>query len=227
VTPEAYDAWYDTPRGRWIGDAEFQLLCSHLETHPGTSLLDVGCGTGWFTRRFAAAGLEVTGIDVDRAALDFARRRSGSAVRFVQGDARSLPFADQSFDQVVSITALCFVDDWARAVAEIVRVCRHRFVLGLLNRQSLLWLEKGRGGGKGGYRGAYWHTRTELAVVLKALPVENVHFSTAIFLPSGSRLARAVESAIPKRLPWGAFLVLAGDIKPGRSEAGLSTLMAT
>ncbi|MBU2723835.1 class I SAM-dependent methyltransferase, partial [Acidithiobacillus ferridurans] len=43
----AYDAWYDTPRGRWIGMAEFRLLSRLLQTQPGNTLLDVGCGTGW------------------------------------------------------------------------------------------------------------------------------------------------------------------------------------
>jgi len=217
VTPEEYDAWYDTPRGRWIGDVEFQLLRRHLDPNPGTSLLDVGCGTGWFTRRLAAAGLEVTGLDIDVAALDFARRRSGGHVRYVEGDARCLPFADQSFDQVVSITALCFVDDWPGAIAEIVRVCRRRFVLGLLNRHSLLWRDKGRGGGTGGYRGAHWHTRTELAGVLKQLPAEHIRFNTAILLPSGSRPARAVERILPNGQPWGAFLVISGDAALSRS----------
>jgi SAM-dependent methyltransferase len=216
VTPQEYDAWYDSPRGRWIGDVEFELLCRHLDTTAGTSLLDVGCGGGWFTRRFAAAGLDVTGVDVDANALDFARQRSGPGVSYVEGDARRLPFTDQSFDQVVSITALCFVDDWPRALAEIVRVTRRRFVFGLLNRHSLLWLDKGRSGGKGAYQGAHWHTRSELDVALKQLPVEHVKFSTAVFLPSGKEFAQAVERALPNSLPWGAFLVVSGDVANGR-----------
>lgn len=213
MTPEEYDAWYDSPRGRWIGDVEFELLCRHLDTHPGTSLLDVGCGTGWFTRRLAAAGLEVTGLDVDANALDFARERPDHDISYVKGDACRLPFPDQSFDQVISMTALCFVDDWPRAIAEIVRVTRRRFVLGLLNRRSLLWLDKGRSGGKGAYQGAHWHTRRELDKALKDLPVEHVHFSSAIFLPSGSDFAQAVERALPNSLPWGAFLVVSGDAR--------------
>jgi len=56
VTPERYDAWYDTPRGRWIGGVEWPLLRSALELRAGDSVLDVGCGTGWFTRRVAAEG---------------------------------------------------------------------------------------------------------------------------------------------------------------------------
>ncbi len=54
-----YDAWYDSPRGRWIGEVEFELLARQLATKAGASLLDVGCGSGWFTRRLAAAGLDL------------------------------------------------------------------------------------------------------------------------------------------------------------------------
>ena len=213
MKPEDYDAWYDSPRGRWIGDVEFELLCRHLDTKAGTSLLDVGCGTGWFTRRLAAAGLDVTGLDVDPAALDFARARSDHGISYLEGEACRLPFPDKSFDQVISITALCFVDDWPRAIAEIVRVTRRRFVLGLLNRYSLLWIDKGRGGGKGAYQGAHWHTRRQLDEVLNKLPVGRTHFSTAIFLPSGTYFAQAVERTLQKSQTWGAFLVVSGDIE--------------
>lgn len=212
MTPQAYDAWYDSPRGRWIGDVEFELLCRHLDMKPGKSLLDVGCGTGWFSRRLAAAGLAVTGLDVDADALAFARQRSNREICYVQGDACRLPFPDQSFDQVVSITALCFVDDWPRAIAEIARVTRRRFVLGLLNRHSLLWRDKGRRGGQGAYQGAHWHTRRELADCLRQLPVNNVRFSSAVFLSSGTAFAQALERALPGRFPWGAFLLVRGDV---------------
>ena len=213
MTPQEYDAWYDSPRGRWIGNVELELLCRHLDTSPGKGLLDVGCGTGWFTRRLAAAGLDVTGVDVDASALRFARARSDDDICYVEGDACRLPFADQSFDQVISVTALCFVDDWHRAIAEIARVTKRRFVLGLLNRHSLLWLEKGRSGGKGAYKGAHWHTRRELDEVRKELPVERLHFSSAIFLPSGTEFPKAVERVLPNGLPWGAFLVVSGDVE--------------
>lgn len=198
VTPAEYDAWYDSPRGRWIGDVEFELLCRHLDTNRGTSLLDVGCGTGWFTRRLVAAGFDVTGLDVDADALDFARQRSDHDISYVEGGACQLPFPDQSFDQVTSITALCFVDDWPRAIAEIVRVTRRRFVLGLLNRHSLLWLDRGRRGGKGAYQGAPWHTRGELEEALKKLPVEHVRFSTGIFFPSGKEFPQVIGRTPPR-----------------------------
>lgn len=210
MTPEAYDAWYDTPRGRWIGETEFALLRKLLDGKPGDSLLDVGCGTGWFTRRFSDRGFVTTGLDPNPEWLDFARTRGGG--NYVEGDALSLPFADASFSLAVSIAALCFVADWPRALREIVRVTRRRFVLGLLNRHSFLYLQKGRHGGTGAYRGAHWHTRSEVLSALAKLPVVNPQVRTAIFLPSGSDLARAAENLLPQTLPFGGFLVVSGEI---------------
>lgn len=211
LTPAEYDAWYEAPRGRWIGEREYRLVCRGLEMRAGTSLLDVGCGTGWFTRRFARAGLAVTGLDLDREALAFARERSPGGIAFVQGDARRLPFADRSFDQTVALASLCFVDDWPGAIAEIARVSRRRFVLGLLNRHSLLWREKGRGGGQGAYRGAHWHTPGELKRVLQALPLARTRLRSTVSLASASRLARAIEPLLPARLLLGAFLVASAE----------------
>lgn len=210
VTPEQYDAWYDTPRGRWIGDVEWALLRSVLELRPGDALLDVGCGTGHFTRRAAADGARVVGLDIDERALEFARRRSPETMLFLPGDATCLPFDDRSFDEVISVTALCFVPKWQRAIAEIVRVSRRRFFLGLLNRHSLLWLGKGRHGGSGAYQGAHWHTRAEIGEVLRRLPVCHVEYRYGVFMPSGSRVSRALESSLPWGLPLGSFLAVAG-----------------
>ncbi len=117
-----YDAWYHTPRGRWIGEVEYRLLHRMLAPCPGATLLDVGCGTGYFTRRFAQdANLRVTGVDPDRDWLDYARAHGHPNEVYVAGDARELPFPDASFDFVVSVTALCFIQDQRRALQEILR----------------------------------------------------------------------------------------------------------
>jgi len=65
MDPASYDAWYKTPRGGWVGETEYRLIYRCLDVQVGNSLLDVGCGTGWFTRRFFQNDLRMTGIDLD------------------------------------------------------------------------------------------------------------------------------------------------------------------
>lgn len=208
-----YDKWYKTPRGRWIGETESGLLRRMLEPRPGERLLDVGCGTGYFTRQFARADkLAVTGLDPNRDWLAFAERHAIGTESYVRGSALALPFADNSFDLVVSITALCFVADQRRALAEMLRVARRRVALGLLNRHSLLYWQKGRGGGQGAYRGAHWHSTAEVRELFAGLPVRNLRMGFAIFAPGGEWIARHMESVLPARLPLGSFLAVTADV---------------
>ncbi|MCP5279751.1 MAG: methyltransferase domain-containing protein [Thiobacillus sp.] len=218
MTPAEYDAWYDTPQGRWVGETEFRLLRRLLDWQPGETLLDVGCGTGWFTRRFAALegdepASAVMGLDLDPARLAFARAH-GRGEGYLEGNATALPFADGAFDVVVSVTALCFVPDWQGALAEMARVARRRLVVGLLNRHSLLWRQKGRNGGMGGYRGASWHLPDQVRGAFASLGLQDIRVRTAVFIPGGALVARALERCLPNALPWGGFLA----VQAGRPE---------
>lgn len=203
----AYEAWYHTRRGHWIAEREFVLLQSLLNPEPHAALLDVGCGTGYFSRRFAAGGLAVTGLDPDVAALDYAQREGGG-VRYIQGDALALPFADGHFNHATAITSLCFVNDPLQALREMWRVSRGKVLLGLLNRHSLLHRQKE---GKGGYRGARWDSATEVVEQwIPALTPAPARYTarSAIFLPTAGPLARQAERWLPNTLPWGGFLVI-------------------
>ena len=92
-------------------------------------MLDVGCGTGWFTRRLSALpGMLVTGIDLNAEWLAFARSRDAHST-YIQADALALPFSDNSFDQVLSVAALCFTTDWHKAT-ECGRPCSKLWVAG-------------------------------------------------------------------------------------------------
>jgi SAM-dependent methyltransferase len=208
----AYDAWYETARGSWIGETEYQLLGRALAPARGDSLLDVGCGSGYFTRRFARENLLVTGVDPDADMLQFAAEHAAAGERYLFGDARALPFPARSLDLCVSVTALCFIQEQSRALAEMLRVTRRRFAIGLLNRQSLLYRQKGPAGGVGAYRGARWHTDAEVRNLFAGLPVARLSLRTAIFFPRGNRLAQLCERALPSRLPWGSFLVVSGSV---------------
>jgi len=214
-----YDAWYDTPRGAWIGNAEFRLLGDMLAPSPGESLLDIGCGTGYFARRFAReAALRVTGVDPNQSWLAFARTHATRDETYVAGRAESLSFADRSFDYSVSVAALCFIVEQRQALRELLRVTRKRFAIGVLNRHSLLYLQKGRGGGSGSYRGARWQARAELAQLFDGLPVEGLVYRCAVFLPGGGRIARILEDCLPRSWTLGAMLAVAGNACPVRHD---------
>lgn len=219
MDPAEYDRWYKTPRGRWIGGREARLIQGGLAPRPGESLLDVGCGTGYFTRALARRMQgPVVGVDVDEAWLEYALAHDDERASYAIADARALPYPDASFDMVMSIAALCFVDDEAAAIAEIVRVSRRRFAVGLLNRHSLLWLQEGRDGGHGGYRGARWHSTRQARGLFDGLPVRDLHVRTAIHLPTGGRIARVVERLLPSRLPTGAFILVSGNVTERPSQ---------
>ena len=99
------------------------------ELRPGGSAIDVGCGTGTVALLTARAGAHVTAVDPADRLLGVARStadREGLTVRFLAGDAASLPVPDLSMDAVLSNFAAIFAPDPAAAVAEMVRVLAPR-----------------------------------------------------------------------------------------------------
>jgi ubiquinone/menaquinone biosynthesis C-methylase UbiE len=130
-----YEDWYRGP-GALPDRLEKELLEKALETFPEReTLLEVGCGTGHFTRWFSEKGLATMGVDLSRMMLAEARRRGTSA--YAVADAAALPFADCSFDLVALVAALEFLEEPKRALRESVRVARHGLLLGTFNRYSL------------------------------------------------------------------------------------------
>lgn len=106
-------------------EEEHRIALAMLSISPGERVLDVACGPGNFTRDFALAsghGL-VVGVDSSETMLAVAVRDNpmGNAA-YVRGDARDLPFRDESFDAVCCFAALYLIEEPMRALAEIVRV---------------------------------------------------------------------------------------------------------
>ncbi len=90
-------------------------------------LLDVGCGGGQVALLLAARrpALSITGLDLSPEQIARARRRAagqGERIEFVVGSALELPFADASFDVVLSVASIKHWPDPARGLAECVRV---------------------------------------------------------------------------------------------------------
>jgi SAM-dependent methyltransferase len=101
-------------------------VCDAAAISPGQGVLDVACGTGVLAREAARrAGPEaaVVGLDVNEGMLDVARQTSPE-IDWRAGQAESLPFADGSFDAVISQFGLMFFTDRAGALREMWRVLR-------------------------------------------------------------------------------------------------------
>jgi ubiquinone/menaquinone biosynthesis C-methylase UbiE len=109
---------YDTQRRLEIVFDEL-LAGEDLE---GRSVLDVGCGTGWFSQHAARRRARVTSLDIGIQLLAEARRKCPT--RVVAGDACRLPFPDASFDVVISSECIEHTLDPRQALREIVRVAR-------------------------------------------------------------------------------------------------------
>ena len=120
---ETYESWYATSLGRAVDRAERATLLRMARPQPGELALDVGCGTGHFTQMLAQDGAEVTGCDASEAMLRQAARTLPD-LRWQLADARELPYADASWDLVLSVTMLEFVEEPARALDEMWRVLR-------------------------------------------------------------------------------------------------------
>src|SRR5690349_5255310 len=83
--------------------------------------LDVGCGEGRFCRMLQARGISAVGIDPTPALLNVAIARD-PAGRYQLAGAEALPFADASFDLVISYLTLIDIHDFRAAIGEMVRV---------------------------------------------------------------------------------------------------------
>lgn len=144
-TASGYEGWYETTGSR-ADRLEKALLKQLLARFPqANSLLEIGCGTGHFTRWFEGVGLQTAGLDRSLPMLAEAIRLDSPPC--MHGDALALPFFSGAFDLVALITTLEFVGDPAQALREALRVSRQGLLLGVLNRQSLLgWQLKKEGG---------------------------------------------------------------------------------
>lgn len=204
-----YEAWYETPEGRRADALEKASLRRLLEGFPhARSVLEVGGGTAHFTRWLSGQGLVAVGLDLSAAMLAQARALDG--VPLTQGEAPRLPFADGAFDLVAFVTTLEFLE-WPReALAEALRVARRGLLLGVLNRWSLLGLQRRLAGlfRRTVYDAAHFYGVGELQRLLRSVTggKGRIGWHTTLF-PRWWPRSQA-------RLPWGAFIgmsLMAGD----------------
>lgn len=133
---EAWAAGYDRSSMQWfLFGPSYRTLLSELVRWDRTSrpfdLLDVGCGTGTFAAMVAGAGLpaRIVGLDYAASMCRLASQKAHTAqatdrVRFLNGDAEHLPFADGSFDVITCSNSFHHYPHQDQAVKEMYRVLR-------------------------------------------------------------------------------------------------------
>src|SRR5690348_5069730 len=97
-------AWFNVCIDRLQHSAMRRAL-DLAEVSPRARVLDVGCGTGRWLRRYSSLGLEATGVDATPQMLRAARAR-GTTAPLVAGEANRLPFRDGEFDVVSDVTVI-------------------------------------------------------------------------------------------------------------------------
>ncbi len=113
-----------------------ERVCEAVDVRSGERVLDVAAGNGNASLAAARHWCRVTATDYVDALLDRAKERAtaeGLAIEFQHADAEALPFADDSYDVVLSTFGVMFAPDQDRAAAELTRVCRKGGRIGLAN----------------------------------------------------------------------------------------------
>jgi ubiquinone/menaquinone biosynthesis C-methylase UbiE len=195
-----YERWY-SGEGRQASQLEKALLGEQLRSIQGAkSILEIGCGSGHFTRWMRELGYQVTGLDSSAAMLEQARALN--QCEYLDGDATSLPFEDRTFDVSALITILEFIEEPMLAIAEAARVAKLGLLLGVINRHSLLGLRRRRSG-RPPWTSAKLYTPHELSHLVRSTLTDRVleiSWQTTLWpIPFVKHLP----------LPWGGFIGMA------------------
>lgn len=203
-----YEAWYETPEGRQADRLEKALLRKLLQGFPqARSVLEVGSGTGHFTRWLAEQDFSTAGLDLAPAMV--AQAQSLDGLPFICGDAHRLPFADEAFDLVAFITTLEFLNDPERALQEAARVTRQGLILGVLNRWSLLGLWRRL---KGPFRPSIYGAASFYGVgELKEMLWKSI--GRQVSIAWRTTLFPRPLSFLDVALPWGGFIGMSIQFK--------------
>src|SRR5215210_1904891 len=113
-----------------------ERLCEAVDLRAGERVLDVAAGNGNASLAAARRWCEVTSTDYVGALLNRAKERAAAerlTIQFQEADAEALPFADGSFDVVLSTFGVMFTPNQEKAASELARVCRVGGRVGLAN----------------------------------------------------------------------------------------------
>lgn len=211
-----YDEWYKTKVGGYVDKTEKKLVFSMIKTKHGNAL-DLGCGTGNYTLELYKRGFQVVGVDISRRMLKIAQKKLPNA-KFIKANAYSLPFEDNTFDLVLSVTMLEFIHEPEKVLSEVYRVLKPggEAVIGTMNGKSMWFIFKRMKSlfVETAYRYARFYTPKELENLMKNAGFKETESRGIIYLPSFFPFVniseRLDEKFSDKLKNLGAFIVVRG-----------------
>lgn len=202
---EGYDNFYTSSIGSEIDNIEKHAVEVFLPQPGAEPILELGCGTGHWSEFLSKRSFTVEALDISDAMLAVSTGKNIANVRFSRGDASHLPFPDQSFNTLISITMLEFTNDPPKVIAEMHRVLKPGgiLILGSLNLNSTLGKTKDS---DDTFRHARFFTRKELQELL--VDFRNVRISESVYLTPDFILLDGTMENYPVE---GAFLAVSAQ----------------
>lgn len=106
------------------GNSGYEHALQFLNMKPNQTLLDVGCGTGYFSDLAFKQNINVTGVDASKELIDQARKRNPK-IQFSVEEMEELPFSDNSFDVVCGFNSFQYAANLKNALLDAKRVLKN------------------------------------------------------------------------------------------------------
>jgi ubiquinone/menaquinone biosynthesis C-methylase UbiE len=137
VKPDFYQRWLESPQGGNYLRASNLLIDNLLNFRPDWRVLDIGCGSGHHLKHLLQHRLQAFGVEASPVMLNMARLLLGNRAEITSADALELPYEDNSFEAVLMINTLEYLERPGLALAEAIRVCRGFLCIIAFNSWSL------------------------------------------------------------------------------------------
>ena len=123
--------------GAWLLKVQEQATLKLLQDYPKATVLDVGGGHGQLTKPLIDSGYQVTVLGSDPSCQNRIKPYlEANLCQFQVGDVLALPYANNSFDVVISYRFLAHVDNWEKFLQELTRVSKKAIVIDYPTKRS-------------------------------------------------------------------------------------------
>lgn len=220
-----YDSHYDQSQGQIY----YNHICENIMPNipKGGKLLDLGCGTGLFMRRYIALGGEAVGLDISRGMV--IKGSEKCSADFMTGNAEVLPFRDESFDAVTSLLAFSYLQNPKDMLEESFRILKPGGSISICTLGKNVFTtmvpvayrigEKLKIKRVGmAYFGEHYYREEELTELFEQIgfsdiKVERKSFAHVDLKPPLYLFTKKLEPFVEEKMPYLAFNICASGVK--------------